>query len=396
MNNTALLKNIPKLYIIKIAKWFMLSMPIIVLFFQENKLSMQDIFTLKAIYSISVIVLEIPSGYFADLMGRKFTLIIGSILGCAGFIIYSISGDFNGFLIAEIILGIGQSFISGSDSALMYDTLKATGKQDQFMKQEGRLISTGNFAEAAAGLLGGLLASISLRTPFICQIFIAATAIPASFMLIEPITNIKKQKASLKHIVDIVQDSLIINKELRWNIVFSSIIGCSSLTLAWFIQPYFKQFDLQVTLIGALWTALNTTVGIVALFAYKIENLLGKTKTSIIILIGISINIFLIGIIESSWAIIFLFIFYGIRGIATPILKEYINRITNSEVRATVLSLRNFIIRICFTIIGPFLGWYNDMFSMNSALIIMGIIFFILGGFSLILVYKTENSASNK
>lgn len=396
MNNTALLKNIPKLYIIKIAKWFMLSMPIIVLFFQENKLSMQDIFTLKAIYSISVIVLEIPSGYFADLMGRKFTLIIGSILGCAGFIIYSISGDFNGFLIAEIILGIGQSFISGSDSALMYDTLKATGKQDQFMKQEGRLISTGNFAEAAAGLLGGLLASISLRTPFICQIFIAATAIPASFMLIEPITSIKKQKASLKHIVYIVQDSLIINKELRWNIVFSSIIGCSSLTLAWFIQPYFKQFDLQVTLIGALWTALNTTVGIVALFAYKIENLLGKTKTSIIIVIGISINIFLIGIIESSWAIIFLFIFYGIRGIATPILKEYINRITNSEVRATVLSLRNFIIRICFTIIGPFLGWYNDMFSMNSALIIMGIIFFILGSFSLILVYKTENSTSNK
>lgn len=365
-------------------------MPIIVLFYQENELSMQDVFTLKAIYSIAVILLEIPSGYLADLLGRKHTLVIGSIFGCLGFIIYSFTDSFSGFLFAEIILGIGQSFISGSDSALLYDSLKQSGNENKFMKLEGRIISIGNFAEAIAGILGGLLASISLRTPFVFQIFIAAAAIPASLMLIEPSRLKTLKKASFKHIFSIVENTLIKNKVLRWNIIFSSTIGCTSLSLAWFIQPYFKQFDLNLTTIGALWTALNLTVGFVALFAYKIESFFGKTKTSIMILFGMCLNIFFIGVIDYSWAIVFLFVFYATRGIATPILKEYINRITDSEVRATVLSLRNFIIRIIFTIIGPFLGWYNDMYSMHSALIIMSIIFFILAGFGLIYVYKSE------
>jgi hypothetical protein len=58
--------NIYRLYVIKCAKWFMLVMPIIVLFYQENGLSTQEIFLLKAIYSVAIIIIEIPSGYFAD------------------------------------------------------------------------------------------------------------------------------------------------------------------------------------------------------------------------------------------------------------------------------------------------------------------------------------------
>ena len=115
----SLQSNIIKLYLIKIAKWFMLFMPIIVLFYQDNGLEMQDIFTLKAVYSIAIVLLEIPSGYLADVLGRKKTLIIGAFLGFFGFVIYDFSFGFWGFLIAELTLGLGQSLISGADSALL-------------------------------------------------------------------------------------------------------------------------------------------------------------------------------------------------------------------------------------------------------------------------------------
>ena len=88
------LHNIIRLYIIKAAKWFMLIMPIVVLFYQENGLGMQEVFTLQAIYSIAIVVLEIPSGYFADALGRKKTLIIGSILGFAGYVVTRSPSDF--------------------------------------------------------------------------------------------------------------------------------------------------------------------------------------------------------------------------------------------------------------------------------------------------------------
>jgi len=62
--------NLYKLYLIKIAKWFSLVMPIVVLFYNDNGLKQYDIFLLQGIYSIAIVLLEIPSGYFADVLGR--------------------------------------------------------------------------------------------------------------------------------------------------------------------------------------------------------------------------------------------------------------------------------------------------------------------------------------
>ena len=69
MNN--LKKNIWKLYIIKGLMWFMLAMPIIIIFFQENGLSLMEIMILQGTYSLMIAFMEIPSGYFADKYGRK-------------------------------------------------------------------------------------------------------------------------------------------------------------------------------------------------------------------------------------------------------------------------------------------------------------------------------------
>ncbi|MBF0199936.1 MAG: MFS transporter, partial [Desulfamplus sp.] len=80
-------------------------MPIVALYYSENGLAAADIYLLQAIYSLSVAILEIPSGYMADIIGRKKSLVIGSILGALGYFVYSIAYDFQGFLIAEMILG---------------------------------------------------------------------------------------------------------------------------------------------------------------------------------------------------------------------------------------------------------------------------------------------------
>ncbi|GAB7086811.1 MFS transporter [Marinifilum fragile] len=382
--------NIPKLYAIKIAKWFMLTMPIIVLFYQENGLSMQDVLTLKGIYSVAVVVLEIPSGYLADVWGRKKSLILGAILGCLGFVVYSFSYGFTGFLAAELILGIGSSFISGSDSAMLYDSLLKMNREKEYLKQESRVMSVGNFAEAIAGIAGGSLALISLRTPFVLQSFIAFIAIPAAFLLLDPNQDSQKSKAGFKHILNIVKFSLWDSAKLRWNIVLSSVIGCATLTLAWFIQPYLKDLDMEVSTIGVIWTLLNLTVGFVALLAHRVEGYLGKIGTSTFIVIGISSGFILSGWFHSLIGVGVFFFFYFVRGIATPVLKDYINRITESDMRATVLSVRNFIIRICFAVIGPFLGWYTDHYSISSALMLAGSIFLVLGGVSVIFMRKVE------
>jgi len=381
--------NIPRLYLIKIAKWFMMTMPIIVLFYQENGLGMRDVLLLQAVYSIAIVALEIPSGYAADTWGRKTTLIIGALLGTLGFVIYSFSFGFWGFLLAELTLGVGQSFISGSDSAMLYDTLLSQKREQQYLKYEGRVLSMGNFAETLAALAGGLLAEVSLRLPFQAQIAVAAIAIPAAITLREPPRHRDMQKGSMKKILGIVRHSLFENKVLRYNILFSSIAGCATLTMAWFIQPYMdKILSFSKAEIGIAWAVLNLIVGLTSLIAYRIERTLGDVKTILGIMLFIGIGYASMWVFSSLWVIPFIVLFYFTRGVATPVLKDYINRLTASDKRATVLSVRNFIIRIFFAITGPFLGWYSDLYNLQAALLLSAVVFFVLGTASALVYLK--------
>ena len=125
-------KNIIALYLIKVSKWFTLVMPIIVLFYKECGLDLADIFILKSVYSIAMVSLEIPTGYLADVWGRRNCLIAGCILCFFGFTNYSLADTFVAFFISEILLGFGQSLVSGADSALLYDTMIHYRKEESY------------------------------------------------------------------------------------------------------------------------------------------------------------------------------------------------------------------------------------------------------------------------
>jgi len=373
------LKNLPKntlqLYLIKIAKWFNLVMPIVVLFYQDNGLSMSQIFLLKSVYSIAMVVTELPSGYLADVWGCRRTLLCGAIMGTIGIVIYSISSDFASFAVAEVILGIGFSFVSGADSALLYDSLKAKNREHEYIKYEGRITSVGNFAEAFAGVAGGLLATISLRTPYYFQIFVAAIAIPAAFFLKEPKHVQDKIHLKMKEILSIVKLTYQ-QPEMRSAILISSFTGAATLTYAWFVQPYFKEAGVPVSIFGILWTMLNLSTGVFSMLSYRIERWLGRKNTLLFIVILLSTGFILTSIEISLAGIAILFGFYMVRGLATPVLKNYINQYTDSNVRATILSIRNFEIRIIFAAVGPVLGYLTDTFSLQTALMVAGFSYF--------------------
>ncbi len=381
--------NIKKLYLIKVAKWFMLTMPILFIFYSDLGLSELEMFQLKAFYSISIVIFEIPSGYVADVIGRKKTLIFGSILGTLGFAIYSFFSGYWAFMAAEIILGLGQSFISGADSAMLYDSLKADNRANDYVKYEGRNFSVGNFSEAIAGFAGGALAEISLRLPFYFQTGIAFIAVPAAFLLLEPPVAGKRKNTGFRDILRIVHYAVFKNSSLRWNLLYSSIIGSATLTMAWIYPLYLKNLDFSEIEVGTTSTFLNLIVGMTTLFAYRIERRLRPKATVWFTTLFITGGFIAVGFTHSAFALAILALFYFSRGIATPVLKDYINRITTSDMRATVLSIRSLIIRTLFSVIGPLFGYMTDKLSLNEAFIIIGIVFTIATGSSIFLFLRS-------
>jgi MFS family permease len=370
-------KNIARLYGIKISKWFNLVMPVVVLFYQDNGMGMHEIFVLKSIYSLAIVTLELPSGWMADVWGRKKTLLLGAVLGSVGFLMYSFSFGFWAFVAAEIVLGAGHSFVSGADSAMLYETLKADRKSEQYVKHEGRITSAGNFAEALAGVAAGFLAAVSLRTPFYFQFAVATLAVPAALTLKEPLVKAATTGHSVKHMFFTIKKTLLKETDLRISILLSAVTGTATLTFAWLVQPFFKAVDLPVEWFGILWTALNLSVGVSSAFAYRFEGKFDRKKEVFFLILFIALGYFLSGMTILREGLFFLFLFYFIRGLATVVFKNYINQYAPSEIRATILSVRNLVIRISFALIGPLLGWMTDHISLKMAFVVAGGIYFI-------------------
>ena len=370
-------KNINRLYIIKISKWFNLVMPIVVLFYQDNGLSMQEIFILKSVYSLSIVMLELPSGWMADVWGRKKTLVLGAVLGSAGFFMYSFSYGFWAFIVAEIILGAGHSFVSGADSAMLYESLKSDKQEDKYVKHEGRISSAGNFAEAIAGIAAGFLAAISLRSPFYAQFFVAFMAVPAALMLAEPHITTGTHTHSVKGMVVEIKNALIRDKELRISILLSAVTGSATLTFAWLVQPFFQEIGLPIAFFGVAWTALNLSAGVSSAYAFRFAGRLTRLHETLAIAILLSAGYFLSGLAIVREGLLFLFVFYVIRGFANPVFKNYLNMYTPSSMRATVLSARDLIIRTFFAVTSPLLGWLIDNAGLNYAFLFAGGIYLV-------------------
>ena len=371
-------RNLISLYLVKLSKWFTLVMPIIVLFYEEHRLGLQDVFILKSVYSVAAVALEVPSGYLADVWGRKRCIVAGCVLFFGGYLCYSLTSTFAAFLVAEILLGIGQTMINGADSALLYDTTVHHGRENLYLRYEGRITMIGNFAEAVAGIFGGLLAVYSLRYPFYAQAVVAFVGIPAAMALRE-YAPANKVQSPWEEILRILKYSLVTNRKLCCNIMYSGIIGAATLTMAWFVQPVLMQLETPTEWYGIIWTVLNLTVGVAALYSDRVEQLFGMNKMNILILSVIAGGYVALAYNLTYAGLGILLLFYIFRGFATPILKGYINQMTFSEMRATVLSIRNFVIRLMFAAIAPFIGWLNDMYSLQVALLASAALIFIPG-----------------
>jgi MFS family permease len=381
--------NILKMYLLKGVLWFMVAMPIIVLFFQEHGLSLTEVMLLQAIYSLSVAVFEIPSGYIADIFGRKQTIVFSTIFSFIGYLVFSFYGGFYAFAIAQVLVGIGGSLMSGSDSAIIYDTLLETKSKTSYTKIEGRNYAIGNFSEAAAGILGGFLAVGSLYLPIYVQTSILFFSIPIALTLVEPTMHEEnKLDRSFKAILEVVKFSLVDNTRLRWLIIYSSAMGVATLSMAWFAQPFFKEVGVPLVYFGILWAGLNFSAGLTSFNAHQFDRKENKYKMLIYLSLGMITSFILLGFNSSMFGLVFILVIYLLRGIVTPILRNAINENTTSNKRATVLSVRSFIIRISFAICAPILGYIAENYSLANSFYVLAL---VVGVFSLLASFKLSS-----
>jgi MFS family permease len=377
MRTLKLEDNLFKIYLLKFFTMFLVLMPVIVPYFQSVGIGMKGVYLIQSVFAVTMFICEIPSGYISDLLGRKKTLVISAILKGIGFSLFPFANDLNTFIIAEIILGIAVSLNSGTDTALIYDTLEATRNKKAQIKILGKSLSYLTLGEGLASLIGSILLLLTFTVRDLAVVSAIVSWIPLfiTLTLVEP--SRKKMVDTHRENIRHIYKGLFKQSRLLSFIILNSIFSFSGTLFAvWLFQKYWEDLGIALVYFGFLWAMTNFTASFFSRYAHKIEKKWGSAK--IIILLGLLPIVGYLGISYLDHVVLgFLvcLLFQVVRGIGQVVFKDALNKRVTGDFRATANSVTQMGVKIFFTVGGPVFGYFIDLNGLAQASFYMGMFY---------------------
>ena len=377
--NSSLHNNIRTIYLLGFFNSFMVINPIFVPLLQGHGLSMNQVLQTQALFALTIALFEVPSGYLADLWGRRHTMVLGSALFALGFLYLLRADSFVDFLVYEVILGIGFSLVSGADLALLYDT-------EVYLQERGlaggagagkslsRLISIEAAASGIAGVVASQLLLWSLHTVVVAQAVLGLLPLVLAFALVE----VPRPKLEVSHQSNArtIMELLLFGKPVvLWTAFAITVFGLLAVYVFWIYQKYWEVQGIPIDWYGYIWAALALTVSVAAHYTSALEQRLGTR--AVLLVIGVLPLLGLLGMaLGGGWiGVMFGFALQVSRGLSMSLFYEALNRRVPGHFRATVNSLVSLAVRAVFIGTGPLLGYALDSLGVTSTLLLLAAIF---------------------
>lgn len=359
--------NIKRLYAFSFLKMSLFPMAIITLFWKDQiGLNLTQILLLQGIFAVAMVIMEYPSGYLSDRIGYRKALNYASLLGVAGWGLYTVADSFAGVLIAEIVLGISFSFISGSDSALLFESIKGTAEEAHYARHEGRMNGSGQIGEACGAIFAGLLYAAAPLLPFIIQVGVWTLAFLLTRTLQEPERQLEPPASHLREAWQSTRYALLENKCLRYTILLNLVLGLSSFYPVWLIQPYMQDGGVPLSWFGPIWAVANLSVAFFALTSHRLHLQLGDGKMVLLFMLLVLGGYLGLGLVGGAWGFLFYYLLTSMRGLRGPMMLNHAQREIPSANRAGILSLQSLCFRLGFVCTGPLIGKLADTVGVQQ------------------------------
>jgi hypothetical protein len=143
--------------------------------------------TVLAAGDLCVFALEVPTGWVADRLGHRRSLIIGSFVQVCGMLAFWLAAGTPSLLAATLLVGLGDAFRSGADEALLYRSCVALGRVSEFQIIEARTGSVSRLALVALLVSGaGIVAAAGYTVAWLTEIALSSIGLVLAWLMVEP------------------------------------------------------------------------------------------------------------------------------------------------------------------------------------------------------------------
>lgn len=352
------------------------ALPVLLPYYRDQiGLGFKELMVGEALFATMIILSEVPTGWLADHWKRKFCLALAGVTGMGGWCLLLMADTFLHTVIAQGTLGVSISLVSGTLSALHYDSLLAENRVDEYRKQEGRRHGLGMLSVGLSALLGGFLYKISPQLPLMCTILAGFGMASIAMLMIEPPRfQVAGHKNPFVVMGQTLRYALHGHKEIAEIIFVSAALFSATKMMMWSQQAYYTSIHLDERWFGILMAA-GFLLGSAAshlghLFDHRFNNrtvLLAMT----ISVVALCASSAILGNIYGAVLLLAGSLFWGI---GWPRVQDAINKRADSHHRATVLSTASMMIHLLSIPLSLMLGWVTDHQGIEMAVLCLCLI----------------------
>ncbi len=367
-----------------------LIIPYNVLFLRSRGLDLLQIGILSSAFEASIVMFEVPTGYLADCKGRRLSVLLGLVIMALSGLVYGFSHYFITFLIAEVLYGLGETFISGAGEAWTVDEMLAGGAGEgeiTLMLAEGERVML--YAMVVGLIIGSFLQMVTLSLIWVGFFLVNLTGLIILKLYTEEEERVSENKRS--------DDEQVFLEELSWKdfianhtlivLFFLTLIGefaFSAIDEYW--QVYFNE-NLTINTAYYGWIVAISTLSS-AILVKKMTFILNKrfnNSANVLALfqLGMIMLIITITLAFSPYPAIASFLLLSIlRRLSRPFKKGLLNSLIKSGKRATIISVNNLAGAVGEVVAGVLMGVIAVAFGIRwTFLISAGLIFLLFLGY---------------
>ena len=360
---------------VKLLSWFnfctdfVFFAPVAIIYFSKVTGSFALGMSIFSIAYVTSAIFEVPTGVLSDYIGRKRTVVFGALCSVLCVTLYAIGGSYWMLTLGALLQGLSRAFYSGNNDALLHDTLKESGQENEYHAYLGRTSSMFQVALAIASVVGSIMAAKSFALVMWASVVPQVCALLIALEVSEPsITSTKESTNIFSHLRESVMQFRH-NYKLRL-LTMSSVLRFSLGESAFFLRSAFVNTLWPLWAVGISSMLSHIGGAISYYFSGKIIDRFGSYKVlgfeivsnRIVNFIALFFPTLVSPVLMSSTSLTF-----GVGSVATNSLLQ--KEFTQNQ-RATMCSLSSLAGSITFGIFSVLLGIFADNFGTRWALIV--------------------------
>lgn len=371
--------------------------PVFTLLYLDYGLTLSQFAMLNVVWAATIVLAEVPSGAFADTLGRKKLVVLSSIVMFIeiAMIAFVPTGNldlvFFVFLINRVLSGLAMALASGADEALAYDTLKDQGKEDLwprilqiqlrlssgigiFVTLLGAAMYDVNFMASVFHLLGFAEPETTqdiMRIPVYATLLVALVAMYAAFSMREEKKTLPSDNGKLATTMASLKLTLETGKWVMstpyvlFILLYYSLFEHTSRMFLTMNSQYYSAINIPIIYFGMIGAGVSVLKIFLAGQSRRLAEsvapkpfILMMGLASIATYYWISLGLSIYGVIP---ALVLIFIIMTMN----IFISFHLNRKTESHNRATVLSFKGLMFNLGYGSIGMLYAYYYKLLSQN-------------------------------